>query len=224
MTKEIRVLIADDHPLFRHGLVAMIESDEEIKVISEAENGKIAIELAEQKKPDVIILDVDMPVIDGVETAQTLRNKSLDAKIIFLTMHKDKSLLKSLKKLQVNGYVVKDSAVNEIITCIKKVFAGKTFLSPKLNNLILENFEEDSADYETLPIISSLTPSEKRVLSLITESKTNHEIADELFISVRTVESHRYNISTKLNLHGSHALLKFAIRNRDKILTLTENK
>jgi len=224
MQKEIRVLVTDDHPVFRHGLASAIESDPSIKVIGKAENGKVALQIDEDESPDIIILDVDMPVMGGVETAQILKKRSSKAKTIFLTMHKDKSILKSLKSLQVKGYVLKDSAINEIVRCIKTVIAGKTYLSPKLNDLILENFDRGESASEKLPIVSTLTHAEKQVLRLITESKTNQEIAEELFVSIRTIETHRYNICLKLELNGPHALFKFAVENKKEILSLTSNR
>lgn len=219
MAKKVRIVIVDDHPIFRHGLAAAIEKNSDLKIVGAAENGQIALEMVEKTNPDIVILDVDMPVLDGIETARSLKESAEAPKTIFLTLHKDKSLLKSLKSLDVKGYVLKDSAITEIVECIRAVFAGKTYLSPALSDIILESGEADS-DTETLALIEELTPAEKQVLHLITESKTNREIAEELFVSVRTVETHRYNICSKLNLSGTHALFKFAIKNKQMIRRL----
>lgn len=221
MAEKIRVLIADDHPVYRRGLVTIIESEKDIEVIGEAENGEIALEIAEKEKPDVIILDIDMPVLDGVETAQALKNTSSKIKRIFLTMHKDKFILKSLKPLNVKGYVVKDSAMSEIVRCIRRVAAGEKYLSPALSELIFEDFDDENSVSTKFPAITTLTQAEKQVLRLIAESKTSQELAKELFVSIRTIETHRYNICAKLDLKGTHALFKFAIKNREKILSLT---
>ncbi len=219
MSKLITVLIADDHPIFRQGLSVTIEKDKNIKVVGEAENGEAAIALAMSLKPDVIILDVDMPEKDGIETARELKALGLSANVVFLTMHKDNSILRSLRSLGVKGYVVKDSALNEIRNCIVLVAAGNTYLSPSLNDLILENAEVPKRT-KIAPLIGTLTQSERSVLKLVTESKTSREIAEALFVTVRTVETHRYNICTKLDLNGPNALFKFAIQHKNEINAL----
>lgn len=219
MPKLINVLIADDHPIFRQGLSITIEKNTNIKVVGEAENGAAAVELARSLRPDVIILDIDMPVKDGIETARELKALGLSAKVVFLTMHKDNSILRSLRSLGVKGYVLKDSALNEIGNCIIRVAAGNTYLSPALNEMILENAEAPERT-EITPLIGTLSQAERNVLKLVTESKTSREIAEALFVTVRTVETHRYNICTKLELNGPNALFKFAIQHKHEINSL----
>ncbi len=219
MRKDITVLVADDHPIFRQGLAALIDKSDKLRLAGEAENGRAAIDLIEDLDPDVVILDIDMPEMDGIEAAREIKDRSIRTVPIFLTMHKDKSILRSLKSLGVKGYVLKDSVLDEIVTCIRAVVAGKTYLSPALNDLILDNVGEPGG-LDSFPLIRSLTHAEKRVLCLITDSKTNREIAADLFVTTRTVETHRYNICLKLNLNGAHALFKFALQNRKKILEL----
>lgn len=219
MSKLINVLIADDHPIFRQGLSLTIEKNKNIKVVGEADNGALAVEFARSLRPDVIILDIDMPVMDGIEAARELKASGLSAKVVFLTMHKDNSILRSLRSLGVKGYVLKDSALNEIGNCIIRVAAGDTYLSPALNDLILENAEEPKRT-EITPLIGILSQAERNVLKLVTESKTSREIAEALFVTVRTVETHRYNICTKLELNGPNALFKFAIQHKHEINSL----
>ena len=188
MSKLINVLIADDHPIFRQGLSITIEKNKNIKVVGEADNGVLAVEFARSLRPDVVILDIDMPVMDGIEAARELKASGLSAKVVFLTMHKDNSILRSLRSLGVKGYVLKDSALNEIGNCIIRVAAGDTYLSPALNDLILENAEEPKRT-EITPLIGTLSQAERNVLKLVTESKTSREIAEALFVTVRTVRN-----------------------------------
>lgn len=217
MSKLINVVIADDHPIFRQGLAATIEKNKSIKVVGEAENGDAAVALTRRLDPDVVVLDIDMPVKDGIEAARELKSLGLQAKVVFLTMHKDTSILRSLKSLGVRGYVLKDSALNEIVQCIKTVAVGKTYLSPALNELIIENAEARPRTEILRSLINTLTQAERSVLKLVTESKTSREIAEALFVTVRTVETHRYNICTKLDLNGPNALFKFAIQHKHEI-------
>lgn len=220
MSKQIKVLIADDHPIFRRGLSATIEKEKNISIVGEAENGKVAIEMVERLMPDVVILDIDMPIKDGIETARELKARNLTTKVVFLTMHKDSSILRSLRPLGVKGYVLKDSALSEIVRCISTIMAGDTYLSPALNEVILENVEPKKAS-DISSLISLLSQAERSVLKLVTDSKTSREIAAELFVTVRTVETHRYNICTKLNLNGPNALFKFALQHKDEIVSLS---
>jgi len=220
MSKSINVVIADDHPIFRQGLSATIEKNKSMRVVGEAGNGEAAIALSQSLQPDVVILDIDMPVKDGIETARDLRSLGLAAKVVFLTMHKDSSILRSLRSLGVKGYVLKDSALNEIVRCINSVVAGNTYLSPALNELIVENAEAPQRA-ELSPLISTLTQAERSVLKLVTESKTSREIAEALFVTVRTVETHRYNICAKLDLSGPNALFKFAFQHKTEINSIT---
>lgn len=225
MTKhKVKILIADDHPIFRRGLCSIIESDENFKVIAEAENGKVTLELIEKELPDIAILDIDMPVLDGIETAKLIYKEFPTVKTIFLTLHRDKDILNALKKLHVKGYLLKDSAIVEIVNCINQVMSGKSYVSEEILEMLLHISEQGFADAIPTFTLSKLTATEMRILRLIAESKTNKEIADEFFISIRTVENHRFNICSKLKLKGNHSLLKFAFENKKMIFSDTENK
>lgn len=217
MNPKVKILIADDHPVFRHGLCMIIQNEANLTFLGEAENGKIALELVEQNKPDVVILDLDMPVMDGVETARNLYKKFPEVKTVILTMHKNRDLLNMMKSLNIKGYMLKDSAIIEIVDCIKKVVDGNTFISPAITEMLLEeiSFVKNQLDFEEM--LSNLTSAEKRIIKLIAETKSTREIAEELFISVRTVENHRFNICNKLNLKGNHSLIRFAISNKNII-------
>lgn len=217
MSQEIKVLIVDDHPLLRKGLRDLLEKDHEIEVIGEAENGAQALEASNRLKPDILVLDIDMPVLDGIEVARILKKSRSSPRVIFLTIHKDRSLLRSIRALGARGYVLKDSALTDIVDCIKAVIQGKTFVSKEMESHIQDKSISDER-ISGLVILEKLTPTEVRVLGMIANSRTNNEIADEFSVSIRTVENHRYNICQKLDLKGSHALFKFAVSNKTAIL------
>jgi len=208
---ETRVLIADDHPLFRLGLRSVIEEEPGFTVVGEAENGEIALELVESTDPQVLILDVEMPVKDGIETAREMLVRFPDVKISFLTLHRDHQILNALETLHVKGYVLKDSAQADIIDCIKTMISGDTYISPAIFAIALSGMDQR--------LFESLTAAELGILRCITEKMTLKDIADMLFVSVRTVENHRFNISAKLNLSGTNSLLKYALANKRFILT-----
>jgi DNA-binding NarL/FixJ family response regulator len=216
MTAQIAVLIADDHPIFRKGLRQIIESDPSLKIVAEAENGASALDLIRRCRPQVAVLDIDMPQKDGFVIAREVKASQWDVALIFLTMHKDERLFNAALDLDIKGYVLKDSASSEIVSGIKAAAAGHTYVTPVLTDYLL-NRRRASALVEQQTGLSSLTDAERRVLKLVAAYKTSKEIADELFISVRTVDRHRANITTKLDLRGSHALLQFALEHKSQL-------
>ncbi|MBX3279584.1 MAG: response regulator transcription factor [Acidobacteria bacterium] len=217
MKIEISILIADDHPIFRRGLRQVIETDTALKVVSEAEDGETALALIEQLKPDVALLDVDMPKLDGIDVARTLRKKSANVGVIFLTMHKDEDVFNDAMDAGARGYVLKDNAVTDVINCIRAVAAGQHFVSPQLTSYLLNRNNRAASLAKQKPGLELLTGTERRILRLIAENKTSRQIADEMFVSVRTVENHRANMSIKLDLRGAHALLKFALEHKSSL-------
>ena len=214
MKNEIKLFIADDHPVFRAGLKLLIEKDAQLKIIGEASDGGEAIEKLLGSAADVAILDIDMPGNDGFEVALKMREHNLPTEIIFLTMHKDEHFLNKALELNVKGYLVKESAVTDIISCIKNVAVGRIFISPSISGFLLKRTRQAEKLKDTKADIESLTATERRILTLIAEYKTSREIGDELFVSFRTVENHRANIAKKLDLKGSHALIKYIVENK----------
>jgi len=217
MSEEVRIVIADDHPIFRRGLRSVIEADPRLKVIAEADDGQSALARIRELQPDVAVLDIDMPPPDGLEVVRLLRDQRLPVETIFLTMHKDEALLNAALDAGVKGFIVKDGAANEIIGCIKAVAGGKSFFSPILSGHLLARRNRADSLIKQSPSIKDLTPSERRILLLICEAKSNKEIAEKMFISVRTVEHHRSNICAKLGLTGKNALLTFAITHKSEL-------
>jgi len=216
VTSEITVLIADDHPVFRRGLREVIENSMGLRVVAEAENGAVALRLLAETRPQVAVLDVDMPEMDGFEVVQAARRQKISVEVLFLTMHKDEDMLNEALGLGVRGFIVKDSAVNDITESIRAVAAGQFFISSALSGLLVGRHAAARALSER-PGLKTLTATELRVLRLLADYKTNKEIAQEMFLSYRTVENHRANICQKLDLSGTHALVKFAVENRSHL-------
>ncbi len=217
MSNVIRILIADDHPIVRHGLRQLIELDPALRIVAEAEDGLQALAAMESHRPEVAILDIDMQGMDGFAVARELRARKSAAAIVFLTMHKDEEMFNEALNLGARGYVLKESTVTDIVACIKAAAAGQHFISPALSTFLLHRTARAQKLREDKPRFATLTPTERRILRLLSENRTSREIADLLFVSVRTIENHRANICTKLDLRGSNALLKFAIEHKSEL-------
>jgi len=210
MNQEVRIVIADDHPLMRQGLRQVIELEPYLRVVGEAGNGSEAFVLIEDLKPDVAILDVDMPHQDGFQVARELAAKNNPASIIFLTIHSEEQMFHAALDLGAKGYVLKDSAIDDIVASIKQVAAGQTYTSLPMTTYFTRRQNYNAVPDKQQLGLSQLTPTESRILRLLADYKTNKDIAEELSVSPRTVETHRSRICQKLNLQGSHALMKFA--------------
>lgn len=217
MAGEIKVFIADDHPIFRHGLRQIIERTPQLVVVDEAEDGEAAWQKLQTTDANVAIIDVDMPGRDGFEVARAVRDARLKVAVVFLTMHKDEHFLNQALDLNVKGYVIKDSALTDIVQCIRAVAAGQEYVSPQLTGFLLNRSRRAAALADSKPQITALTAIERRVLKQVAEYKSNKQIADELFLSVRTIEHHRARISQKLELEGHHALLKFTLEHQSEL-------
>lgn len=217
MKKQINVLIADDHPIFRSGLRLMIEADALLKVVGEAEDGESALACIREFQPDVAVLDIDMPAPDGLAVARQVQEERLPVETIFLTMHNEEELLNAALDAGVKGFIVKDGAANELNACIKAVAAGRNFVSPNLTGHLLKRRNKPEPPAAQPSAINDLTAAERQVLLLVSESMTNKEIAEKMFISVRTVEHHRSNICAKLDLTGKNALLSFALTHKSQL-------
>lgn len=208
---QLNLLIADDHPIFLKGLKEVIETDKSLKVISEATNGQNAVTAFQSdKRIDVVIMDIDMPRMNGLEAAEHIL-KIREVPIVILTMHKDKALFMKALEIGIQGYLLKENAVVNVIQAIYKVAEGSTYLSPELSiYLFKRNKPLAESDHFHMDM---LTQAEKKILNLVAEYKSSKQIAEELFISEKTVFNHRMNICKKLNLSGKNSLLRFALEN-----------
>lgn len=211
---QIRLVMADDHPIVRQGLRQMIEADKDLTIVAEAGDGQAALALIEQHRPDVAVLDIDMPRMDGFAIVRALQREKHSVEVVFLTMHSEEEMFQGAMDLGVKGYVLKDSAVTDIVASIKTVAAGRPYLSPALSALLLHRRCRAAELDKQQPGLHDLSPMERRILKSIGDNKSSKEIAAELFISYRTVETHRSNICKKLGLHGSLALIRFALAHK----------
>lgn len=214
MKPEIRVVIADDHPVFRQGLRQVIELERGIEIVGEAGDGAAALRMIQELGPDVAVLDINMPQMKGLEVAREARRQSPRVRIIFLTMYDDERVFNEALNVGALGYLLKDSAIGDIVGGVRAVAAGRHFISPSISGYLVNRTARTAALSERKPSLGDLTPTELRILKLIAEYKTSKEIAAQLFISHRTVENHRTSICHKLGIHGSNALIKFALEHR----------
>ncbi len=217
MADEIRILLADDHPVVRRGLKTSIEEDPSLKVIAEAGDGVEALDLIRKHKPQLAILDIDMPRLDGLGVAKEVRRLQLDTQMIFLSFHQDEDIVRAVLSAGGKGYLVKDSAMQEIVVAVRTVVSGKTYVSSTIAVQLLAG-PDSSGESSQNSLIRDLTASERRILQLIAEGLSSKEIGNELSIHYRTVENHRTNICRKLKIEGANALLRFAVQHKGKLI------
>jgi len=214
MDTRTRVVIADDHPIFREGLVKAIERDTSYCVVGQAADGGEALNLIGELRPDLAVLDVSMPVMDGLDVARKLHREANPTELICLTMYKDPAYFNAALDLGVRGYLIKDSAVSELLLCLRAVTDGQYFISPAISHFLIERNRKLESLAPSVPFQERLTPAERAVLRMLAENRTSKEIADRLFVSVRTVENHRMHICQKLEIKGHNKLLQFALENK----------
>ena len=203
-----KIIIADDHPIFRGGLRTLIDAEPSFAVVAEASDGDEALALISEHHPDVVILDYNMPKANGFDVLAKISNLKINVIPVMLTMHNDEAMFAKAFELGVKGYVLKDSASVDIVNCLHAVSKGQIYTSAAVTTYL---FKRATKAPDLGDGIASLTPAERKVLRMVADYKTSREIADELCISVRTVENHRSNIISKVGVSGSHALFKFAI-------------
>jgi DNA-binding NarL/FixJ family response regulator len=216
-SNEIRLVVADDHPIVRKGLCQVIQEQPDLKVVGEVGDGITAVALIQLLKPRVAIVDLDMPRLDGFGVALEIRKLQLPVEVIFLTMHSEVDLLQRAMDLG-KGFVVKESALVDIVNSIRAVALGGCFVSPSMTAALLDRRGRTKALRNSRPAIDDLTPAERRILGMIAAGKATKEIAAELNIHPRTVESHRASICQKLELSGTNAVLRFALEHKAQFL------
>jgi len=211
MLEKKRIVIAEDHTILRQGLKALLRSNDNLEVVGEAEDGLETIRCVEKKNPDLLLLDLNMPKMDGISVIKEVKKRHSAIKIIVLTMHKQEEYILEAFKSGAEGYCLKASSHDELIMAIKAVLSDKFYISPEISEKVLEGFLEGQKSIKKRSSWDTLTQREREVLKLVAEDYQNKEIADYLCISVKTVEKHRANIMEKLDLHSASALTAYAI-------------
>lgn len=212
----LRVMLVDDHPMFRKGLRVEIGSDAGMEVVAEASDGNMAISLFGARCPDLVVLDINLPDLTGLDVARRMLQIRPDARLVMVTMLHDEDAFQLAMGIGVLGYVLKECAVDEIMDCVRTVAGGGRYVSASLQHLLGRGRSEQEAALSTLARLDRLTTAERRVLHLLGEARTSKEIALILGVSPRTIDAHRANIGSKLQLSGAHSLLHFAIAHRDQ--------
>ncbi|HEV8415790.1 MAG TPA: response regulator transcription factor [Bryobacteraceae bacterium] len=210
--KPIRILLADDHTVMRRGIRLLLESQPEFSVVAEASDGRQAVQQAEETQPDVAVVDIAMPNLSGIEAAQRIVTALPNTAIVILSMHSDEGYVLRALKAGAKGYLLKDSAEGDLIEAIKAVHQGKTFFSPEISKMLVEDYVREIRTRGAEDSYDLLTPREREILQLLAERKSNKEIALALNLSPYTVETHRRNLQEKLNLHSLAELILYAVR------------
>jgi DNA-binding NarL/FixJ family response regulator len=206
--KRIRILLADDHGVVRQGFKMILDAQADMEIVGEAANGREAVELAERLKPDIVVMDVAMPELNGIEATRRLAESAPHVRVLALSMHKDSVYVRETLRAGARGYLLKDSGANDLVAAVRAVASGEGYLSPAVSNAVLDDYRRHVTNAMDL-----LTSREREVLQMLAEGKTNKEIAAALNLSVYTVDAHRGHIMEKLNLHSINELVRFAVRN-----------
>ncbi|HEY1337969.1 MAG TPA: response regulator transcription factor [Bryobacteraceae bacterium] len=206
--KRIRILLADDHAVVRQGFKMILSAQPDMEIVGEAGNGREAVDLAESLTPDIVVMDVAMPELNGIEATRRLRASTPHARVLALSMHKDSVYVREILRAGARGYLLKDSPAGDLLAAVRALAGGESYLSPAVSNAVLDDYRRHVTDP-----IDLLTSREREVLQMLAEGKTNKEIATVLNLSVYTVDAHRGRIMEKLNLHSINELVRFAVRN-----------
>ena len=208
---EVKILLADDHKIMRDGLRSLIEKRPGLQVVAEAENGQTAIKLNRKFRPDVIVMDINMPDLNGIDATRQIVSDAPTVKVIALSMHSDKKFVREMLSAGASGYLLKDAAFEELGTALATVINNQTYLSPKIADTVVKDYLGKVEPKES-KVSPALTKREREVLQLIAEGKTTKDIASQLYVSIKTIETHRKQIMDKVGLNSVAELTKYAIR------------
>ena len=208
----IRLLIADDHKIMREGLKSLVEKESDITVVGEAETGAMAVSMAQKLAPNIVVIDIAMPDLNGIDAARKIVKTNRNVKIVALSAHADQHFIREMMTAGASAYILKDTAYEELIRAIREVMKGKKYLSPDIARGVLDTYVKLSKSMSENPAFVVLTAREREVLQMIAEGKSTKEIAGDVEVSVKTIETHRRNIMEKLDLHSIAELTKYAIR------------
>ncbi|MFC1737942.1 response regulator [Planctomycetota bacterium] len=208
----IKILIADDHKITREGLRSLVEKEDDMEVVAEAENGRSAVSKTKEVMPDIVIMDVSMPDLNGVGACRKIVDSSPKVKVIGLSMHSDTLFIAEMLKSGASGYLLKDCAFEELARAIREVIKGKTYLSPGISSVLVEDYLHRLSKSKVSASEGVLTDREREILQLLAEGQTTKQIALKLHISVKTVETHRRQMMNKLDIHSVAELTKYALR------------
>lgn len=207
MTRPIKILVADDHAVVRQGFGRILEAAPNLQVVGEASNGREAVQLAQELRPDLVLMDVSMPELNGVEATRRLKDQSPHVKVLVLSMHKDHVYVREVLRAGASGYLLKDCSEDELVQAVRTVANGEAYLSPGVSGAVLADYRKHVSDP-----IDLLSSREREILQMLAEGKTNKEVAVTLNLSVHTVDAHRGRIMEKLDLHSIGELVRFAMR------------
>src|ERR1700682_512617 len=211
---KIRILLTDDHTLFRQGIKTLIAAESDMEVVGEAANGSDAIIKAAETRPDVILMDIGMAGLSSFEATRQVRKNRPETKVLFLTMYDDEDYLVECMEVGAGGYVLKDSPAAQLLSAVREVHRGGSYLSPRMLSQLVDDFRSRVKSTQRLPRFATLTPREKEVLKLLAEGNSVKEIACVLNLSVKTVEAHKFNLMRKLDIHNKAQLVQYAVQKK----------
>ena len=207
----IRIVLADDHKIVRDGLTSMLQAQPDMDVVAQADNGRSAVQMADELRPDVVVMDVGMPDLNGIEATRQVTEAAPGVHVIALSMHSDRRFVEGMLSAGASGYILKDSAFEELAAAIRTVVDGRTYLCPTVTGIVVANYVRRRPGPEST-VRTALTPREREVLQLLAEGKATKQVASRLGVSVKTIETHRSRIMEKLGIHSIAELTKYAIR------------
>ncbi len=211
---KIRILLADDHTLFRQGVKTLLGAEPDMEVVGEAADGNAAVERTAELRPDVVLMDIGMPGPSSFETARQIRRNRPETRVLFLTMYDDEDYLVESMEVGASGYVLKDSPASQLVSAVRDVYRGGSYLSPRMLSQLVDDFRTRVRSTDRMPRFATLTPREKEVLKMLAEGSSVKEVACQLNLSVKTVEAHKFNLMRKLDIHNKAQLVQYAIQKK----------